>query len=156
MPSTGTTAVVEMETRVEASPEAIFGFFTEPDKMIQWMGRKAQLDPKPGGLFHCDVNGRSIASGSFLEVDPPRRVVFSFGWERGESVVEPGSSTVEVTLEPDGDATTVRLVHRDLPNEDSASSHREGWRHYIDRLCIVAAGGDPGGDPWADPERAGS
>jgi uncharacterized protein YndB with AHSA1/START domain len=143
-------------TRVEASPEAIFGFFTEADKMIQWMGREAQLDPQPGGLFHCDVNGRSVASGTFLEVEPPHRVVFSFGWERGESVVRPGASTVEVTLEADGDATTVRLIHRDLPSEEAAGSHREGWSHYLNRLVIVAAGGDPGVDPWQDPDRAGS
>jgi uncharacterized protein YndB with AHSA1/START domain len=145
-----------MATRVEASPEAIFGFFTEPDKMIQWMGRDAQLEPRAGGLFRCDVNGRSIASGTFLEVEPPRRIVFSFGWERGESVVEPGSSTVEVTLEPDGDATTVRLIHRDLPSEDAASSHREGWSHYFDRLAVAAVGGDPGEDPWLDSNRAAS
>lgn len=155
MPDTGTIAAVEVATRVEASPETIFGFFTEPDKMIQWMGREAQLDPRPGGNFRCDLGGRRIASGSFLEVDPPRRVVFSFGWESGESVVRPGASRVEVTLEPDGDGTTVRLVHSDLPSEDSAGSHRQGWEHYIERLAVAAGGDDPGEDTWTDLKRAG-
>jgi uncharacterized protein YndB with AHSA1/START domain len=155
VPGTETTAAVEVATRIDASPEAIFGFFTEPDKMIQWMGREAQLEPRPGGLFRCDINGRHIAAGTFLEVDPPHRVVFSFGWEGEESSVRPGASRIEVTLEPDGEGTNVRLVHSDLPTEDSAGSHRHGWEHYIERLAVAAPGDHPGEDPWANPERAG-
>ena len=155
MPSTETGAAVEVTTRIAATPETVFGFFTEPDKMIQWMGRDAQLEPRPGGTFRCDLNGRHIAAGSYLEVDFPHRILFSFGWEADDSTVRPGASTIEVTLEPDGDATNVRLVHRDLPDEESRQSHSHGWEHYTQRLAIAAAGGDPGADPWADPENAG-
>ena len=74
--------------------------------MIQWMGRDAQLDPRPGGALplrrqRAPHRLRLLPRGGILR----DRVVFSFGWEREESIVEPGTSTVEVTLEPDGDAT---------------------------------------------------
>lgn len=154
MPSAETGAVVEVTTRIAASPETIFDFFTDSYKMVQWMGRDTQLEPEPGGLFRCDMNGRNIARGAYVEVDRPRRVVFTWGWEAEDSPTRPGSSTVEVTLEPDGDATNVRLVHRDLPDEGSRESHGQGWRHYAERLAIAAAGGDPGDDPWATPEGA--
>ena len=154
MPSTETGAAVEVATRIDAGPETVFDFFTDPDKMVQWMGRDVQLEPTPGGLFRCDINGRNIGRGTYLEVDRPRRVVFTWGWESEESPVRPGESTVEVTLEPDGDGTIVRLLHRDLPDEPSREAHGHGWRHYAERLGVAAAGGDPGEDPWGTPEGA--
>ncbi len=152
--SAETGAAVEVEVRIGASPETVFDFFTDPDKMIQWMGRTAELDPRPGGGFRCDINGRNVASGNYVVLDPPRRVVFTWGWEGEESVTTPGSSTVEILLDPDGDGTHLRLIHRDLPNAESAERHRHGWEHYAERLALVAAGGDPGADPWATPEGA--
>ena len=53
-----------------------------------------------------------------------------------------------VELVPAGEGTTVRFVHRDLPNAEAAESHTHGWDHYLERLAIAAAGGDPGADPW--------
>lgn len=120
--------------------------------MIQWMGRAAELDPRPGGTFSCDINGRDVASGEYVEVDPPRRAVFTWGWGGEDSIAKPGSSTVEVTLAPDEDGTRLRLTHRDLPSEESAERHGHGWRHYTERLAAVASGEDPGVDPWATPE----
>ncbi len=141
-----------MEVRIAASPETVFDFFTDPDKMIQWMGRSAELEPRPGGTLRCDINGRDVARGSYVELDPPARIVFTWGWEGEEPTVAPGGSTVEVVLSPDGDGTQLRLAHRDLPSAESAERHGHGWSHYVERLGVLAAGGDPGVDPWADPE----
>ena len=124
MPSAETKAVVEVEVRIAASPETVFDFFVDPDKMIQWMGRSVRLDPRPGGEFHCDMNGVNIAGGEYLELEPPSRAVFTWGWEGEDASVEPGGSTVEVLLAPDGDGTHLRLIHRDLPTEESARETR--------------------------------
>jgi uncharacterized protein YndB with AHSA1/START domain len=153
MASAETAAVVERELRIDAAPETVYGFFVEPDRMIQWMGRNAELDPRPGGIFRVDLNGRHITRGEFIELDPPNRVVFTFGWEGDTSIVKPGTSTVEVSLTADGEGTLMRFSHRDLP-EDSRGSHGHGWDHYFERLVIAAAGGDPGEDPWRTPEGA--
>lgn len=154
MASAETGAAVEVETRVAASPETVFEFFTDPGKMIQWMGRAADLDARPGGVFRCDINGRDAAAGEFVAVEPPRRVVFTWGWEAADAVTAPGSTTVEVLLEPDGEGTQVRLIHRDLPGAEVAEKHRQGWEHYAERLALAAAGENPGADPWATPEGA--
>jgi uncharacterized protein YndB with AHSA1/START domain len=150
--SAETGAAVEVETRIAASPETVFEYFTDPDKMIQWMGRSADLDPRPGGGFRCDINGRDVAGGKYVELDPPRRAVFTWGWEGDDPVVALGSSTVEVLLAADGDGTRLRLVHRGLPSAESAEKHRLGWQHYTERLETAAAGGDAGADPWATPD----
>lgn len=154
MANAETGAAVEVETHVAASPETVFEFFTDPDKMIQWMGRAAELEARPGGVFRCDINGRDVAGGEYVEIDPPRRVVFTWGWESADSITAPGSTTVEVMLEPAEEGTQVRLVHRDFSATEVAEKHRHGWEHYAERLAVAAAGGDPGADPWATPDGA--
>ena len=143
--------VVEREVRIAARPETVFEFFVDPAKMVQWKGRKTDLEPRPGGTYRVEINDQAIASGEYLEIEAPTRVVFTWGWEgqeSGEFAVPPGSSRVEVDLMPDGDGTLVRLRHLDLP-EGSREIHGEGWDHYLGRLAKAAAGEDPGPDPNA-------
>lgn len=139
---------LEREVRIAARPEAIFPFFTEPELMARWMGSEVETDPRPGGAHRIAVTDERVASGEYLEVCPPDRVVFTWGWETPESPVRPGTSTVTITLTPDGHHTIVKLVHSDFPSEDSALAHGNGWDHYLPRLVIAAPGGDPGPDPW--------
>jgi uncharacterized protein YndB with AHSA1/START domain len=135
------------EVRIDASPHEVFAYFTDPDKMIVWKALEATLDPRPGGVFWIDVTGRDVARGEYVEIDPPRRVVFTFGWESEGSPLPPGASTVEITLVPDGDGTLLRLVHTGVPETIRAGS-TAGWDHYLPRLVVAAEGGDPGADPW--------
>ena len=139
---------VEREVRIAASPETIFPFFTDPEKMVRWKGATATLDARPGGIYRVDVTGRDMARGEYVEVTPPTRVVFTWGWEDEGNPVPPGSSTVEITLIPDGAETIVRLRHFGLSAEDGGK-HAGGWDHYLERLTIAAPGGDPGKDAWA-------
>ena len=142
---------VEREVLIAARPETVFEFFTDPEKQVLWRGRRAELDPRPGGIYRVEISDQIVGSGEFLEVHAPSRVVFSFGWEgqeagQGEHGVPPGSSRVEVTLAPEGEGTLVRLRHLDLP-EQAREMHGQGWQLYLDRLQIAATGGDPGADP---------
>ncbi len=140
--------VVDVEVRIPAKPETVFAFFTDPEKMTRWKRVEAMLQPTPGGVYRVNINGRDIALGRYVEVVPGSRVVFTWGWERQESSVPPGSSTVEVSLTPDGDGTIVRLRHLGLAAA-ARDAHREGWEHYLPRLVVAASGDDPGPDPWA-------
>jgi uncharacterized protein YndB with AHSA1/START domain len=142
------TGVVQREIRIEAAPEVVFDFFTDPALLLRWKGIDAQLEPRAGGVYRVVVNARSTVRGEFVEVVPHSRVVFTWGFEEPDATVPPGASTVEVTLTPDGDGTLLRLVHRDLP-EPSRAQHDKGWEHFLGRLRSAAAGDDPGPDPWA-------
>jgi uncharacterized protein YndB with AHSA1/START domain len=143
------TAVYERTLSIAASPETVWEFFVDPEKLTRWKGMRADLDPTPGGVYRCEVIPGHTALGEFVELDPPRRLVFTWGWE-GQEAVAPGTSTSEVELTPEGAGTSLRFVHRDLPNAEALASHAEGWDHYLDRLEIAAAGGDPGEDPWVE------
>jgi uncharacterized protein YndB with AHSA1/START domain len=133
--------------RIAASPEEVFPYLTDASLIVRWMGDWADLQPHTGGRFVLDVNGVPVR-GRYLAVEPPQRVVFSWG-AAGNDTLPPGSTTVEITLRADGDETVVELVHRDLPPEEVAQ-HGVGWGHFLDRLVIAAAGGEPGPDPWAE------
>lgn len=138
---------VEREVHIDAPPETVFAFLVDARKMETWMGVEVSFEARPGGLFRVDVNGDDVARGRVLEVVPPRRVVYSWGWE-GSRTVPPGSSRVEIVLTPEDGGTRLRLVHSGLP-APAADRHGEGWTHYVGRLCVAAGGGDPGPDPWA-------
>jgi uncharacterized protein YndB with AHSA1/START domain len=138
--------VIEREIRIAARPETVFAYFTDPGKMTQWMGARAELEPRPGGVYRVDINGKDVACGEYLEVTPYSRIVFTWGWEA--SPLPPGSTTVEVTLTAEGEHTVVRLRHLGLP-PDQRPIHLQGWEHYLSRLTAAAEGRDLGPDPWA-------
>lgn len=146
---------VEQEVRIAARPETVFSFLTDPEKITRWKGISATLDPRPGGLYRVDINGRDVVSGKYVEVVPFSRVVFTWGWEGEHSALPPGTSTVEITLIPDGDGTLLRLRHLDLP-ADQRDLHAQGWSHYLPRLAVAAEGRDPGPDPLASAEQMGT
>jgi len=137
--------VIEQEIRVDAPPEVVFRYFTDPQKMRHWSGVDHTLDARPGGVYRVEMDADHVAEGEFVEVDPPHRVSFTWGWRDEDQLVAPGSSTVEVTFVPDGEGTIVRLVHRGLPAA-AVEPHAAGWRHYLARMAVAAAGGDPGPD----------
>ncbi|MGE3844462.1 MAG: SRPBCC domain-containing protein [Vicinamibacterales bacterium] len=138
---------VEREIRIAARPEVVFQYFVDPVKMIEWKGVDAALDARPGGVYRVNVTGREIAVGEYVEVVPYERIVFTWGWEPGHDI-PPGSTTVEVTLTPDGDGTILRLRHSGLTGE-AIMQHTVGWDHFLPRLAEAASGGNPGPDPWA-------
>ncbi len=74
-------------------------------------------------------NGATVV-GRFLELLPPRRVVFTYGWEDGRLGVPPESTTVEIDLVEHEGATTVRLVHHGLPPE-AVADHERGWAYFL-------------------------
>jgi uncharacterized protein YndB with AHSA1/START domain len=139
---------VELSVRLDAPPEDVFPYLTEPDRYVRWQGVKAELDPRPGGTYRVWMDASTVARGEFVEVDPPRRVVFTWGWE-GNERVPPGSTIVELTLEAEGDATILSLRHTGLPDGEAAAMHEEGWRFFTARLDRAVLGEDPGPMPPA-------
>ena len=143
-----TETAIERELVIAASPETVWELLVDPAKASVWMGMQSWSAPTPGGLYRVEVIPDNIARGEYVELDPPNRLVFSWGWEADGNPVPPGSSLVEFELTPEGEGTRLRFVHSGLPTAEAAGSHSHGWDHYFERLAIAAAGGDPGPDPW--------
>jgi uncharacterized protein YndB with AHSA1/START domain len=137
----------EMDVELPAPVDEVFRHLTNPAAMVRWMGQHASLEPTAGGNFEVDINGIPIR-GRYLEVEPPHRVVVSWG-VAGSGEMPPGATTVEFVLTATPAGTHLHLTHRNLP-PSQAPAHGIGWTHFLDRLLILAAGADPGPDPW-DP-----
>ena len=137
--------LIQREMTIDADAATVFAFFTDPDRLIRWIGVSAELEPERGGIMMIDVKPGLVARGEFKEVVPVSRLAYTWGWEGGEKV-PPGSSLIEIDLVPKNGTTLVRFTHSGLPANEVAP-HRDGWNHYLNRLTIAAAGGDPGPDP---------
>ena len=125
--------------RIAASPETVFDYLVDPVRFVLWMGVAANLDPRPGGGYHITVGPDAVAAGEYRVVDPPRRLVFTWGW-RGDPDVPAGSTTVEILLTPDEEGTRLELRHSGLPGKQSRTRHSEGWEMFLDRLTALIGG----------------
>jgi uncharacterized protein YndB with AHSA1/START domain len=128
---------VEIRRRLSAPPSRVFDWWTEPDLLERWMTPsgmcEATVDARQGGAFRIVMSGEGIVIehvGTFLEIDRPRRLVFT--WMSPYTGARPSLVTVE--LEPeDGGGTELRLVHTELP-EEAVASHGGGWGTMLGRL----------------------
>jgi uncharacterized protein YndB with AHSA1/START domain len=156
------TAAVEVTVHVAATPQNVFPYFTDPARYVQWMGSQATLDPVPGGTYRIHASDGFRAAGTFLQVEPPHRVAFTWGFADDDaarhvlhepteassaSAMPAGSTRVTVTLDAEGGGTRVTLRHEDLRSDELRDGHRVAWQTYLHRLTIRAVGGDPGPDP---------
>src|SRR5207244_12660297 len=110
----GTMAEFTTSIDIDAPPDVVFAHLVSAERMVSWMGQHAHLEPVPGGEFAVDVNGYLIR-GQYLEIDPPRRVVLSWGMAGAEDL-PPGASRVEFVLTPTASGTNLNLRHTGLPD----------------------------------------
>ena len=141
---------VVKEIYIAAVAEEIFPYLTNPQLYVSWMGLDARIDPRPGGAYQINLNGIDSVIGEYLEVDPPRRIKFTWSCIGRDNTIPDDLSVVEMELIPRGDGTLLRLTHRG-PDREGRDRHDAGWDHYLGRFAVVLGGKDPGPDPKADP-----
>jgi uncharacterized protein YndB with AHSA1/START domain len=135
------TVTLEQTVRIAAPPETVWRFWTEPERICQWWGADASVVLEPGGTFRVVMESGPVMRGTFAELDPPHRLVFTFGWEGNApgTALAPGSTRVEVTLTRDAEETVLVLRHFDMP-ATHAPDHETGWKYFVgQRLPAVAA-----------------
>lgn len=134
-----TMRTIRQTIRIDAAAEIVYQYWVDPERMCEWWGAKAHLDARPGGACRVEMEQGPIMVGEYLELVPHERIVFTFGWEQNEpgTLLAPGSTRVDVMLQPDGDATILTLVHSDVP-DSHADDHDKGWSHYLAVLAATA------------------
>ena len=136
------TNVVEQTLRISARAETVWKYWTDPQRMCDWWGAAADLEPRPGGVCRVEMAGGPVMVGEYLELVPFERLVFSFGWEPSDAVpaIAPRGSRVEVTLIEDAGDTILTLRHSGLPDE-LAELHASGWSHFLPLLVAAVDDG---------------
>jgi uncharacterized protein YndB with AHSA1/START domain len=132
------TLLVEREVVIAAPGDVVWACWTDPVRVVRWMGRTASIDLVPGGAIRIEDGNGAVMVGEILEVDQPRRLVFTWGWEDPAETIRPGGSRVEVELDELPEGTRVRVRHHGLPPAE-ATGHAEGWDYFLGRLGEAAA-----------------
>ena len=132
---------VRLTRRIDARPETVFCLIADPAGMSAWLEGEAEFQPEAGSPFTLRFpQYQMVIAGSVVEVDPPRKMVLTWGVAEGQNSewFAPGASTLSMELEPDGNGTLIHLVHSDLPIEAVMEEHEGGWRYHITRLQVRA------------------
>jgi uncharacterized protein YndB with AHSA1/START domain len=156
VPPTGEAVGVAAEltvhrARVLRAPRAVvFRMHAEPDRLARWWGPKGftapsiELDVRVGGRYRIEMQppegARFFLSGEFREVDPDRRLVYTFRWEDPDP--DDRETVVDFSLRDRGAATALTVDQGVFATEARRALHDQGWGDAIERLHAAIAGGD--------------
>lgn len=138
-----TEHAVVVSTRIEAERSTVWSFFSDPTRFAAWIGAFAggpalpgtAIDPCVGGAVAVEYPHSAGARGEIVEMQAPRRIVFTWGYQDGTHGMAAGASRVEITLAEETDGTRVELRHTGIPSAEARSGHRGGWTHYVSVLA---------------------
>jgi uncharacterized protein YndB with AHSA1/START domain len=145
---------VTFELDLPAPAEQVFDMFTDPSRLVTWIGLSADLQARPGGRFRFEITPGQFCEGQYVVVDRPHRLVFTWGWTDPGFGLPPGTSRVEVTLTSAHDGagrTRLRLVHTGLAG-DLGVLHEDGWSRFLARLAAMVDGRGPAAYPQERPD----
>jgi len=139
--------VLRLERLIAAPPEHVFELWTEPEQMVKWWGPEGYdipvhaLDVRPGGRWRTTMrhaSGRELTvSGMYRNIEPPRRLVFTWGWE-DEKGVRGHETEVTVTFEATPGGTRLVLLQQTFETKESRDRHSHGWSSTFNKLAKAA------------------
>jgi uncharacterized protein YndB with AHSA1/START domain len=142
----GPVAAVHVARTFPAPRERVFRAWTESEAVCQWFGgplgstESVEADVRVGGSYRITfklppTRRKVYLVGTFLEVDPPERLVYTFAWEKMPILAfRMGDSKVTVQFREQGSGTEVRLTHELLDKRRLLAFHRFGWNSSLGRL----------------------
>ena len=130
--------------QIRAPAARLFDAWTRPEQLKAWWGPRsvtcvgAQIDLRVGGgyrISHQVADGSALSiSGTFQQIDPPRRLIYTWRREPGPSAFE----LVTVSFEPVGGATNVTVLHERIFDADARRTHDQGWKECLEALDVFA------------------
>ena len=127
---------VQITRVLAAPPERVWEAFTRPETLAAWFW-PARLKPtvsaevRVGGAYRIEGTGMAV-SGVYLEIEPLRRLVFSWRWDSDET-----ESLVTLEFEASGGKTVLALRHDRLAGDADRDNHAQGWNDCLDRLSSL-------------------
>src|SRR4051812_42975729 len=128
---------VDRVVTIHATPETVFRFFTDSARWAGWWGAGSTIDATPGGKVYIRHPGGVESLGEVLEVIPPERIAFTYGFASGKPI-PPGSSRVTIRLAPDEAGTRLHLIH-EFPDAAARDEHVQGWRFQLSMFSNLVA-----------------
>ena len=120
---------------LDAGPDQVWRALTDPAALAAWfwperLSPTAEVDLEEGGRYRiASPPADMAASGKFVELEAPRRLVCTWGWDG-----EDAETLVTIVLAPAGGGTRLDLVHEGFADEQARDDHVQGWTDCLDRL----------------------
>jgi uncharacterized protein YndB with AHSA1/START domain len=122
---------LERSIVIHAPRGTVFSYFTDTERWARWWGQGSTIEPRAGGAVHIVHPGGVQVAGEVLEIDPPSRIVFSYGYVSG-SPMPAGASIVTLQLEDDREGTRLTLSHAFAEeHEQVRNDMAQGWRYQL-------------------------
>jgi len=122
---------------IRARRETVFRYFTDSARWATWWGAGSTIEAKVGGKVFVRYPNAVEASGEVLEIEPPRRIVYTFGYASGDPVGV-GESRIAITLDEVAEGTRLELVHA-FADAAARDPHVQGWRYQLSVFANVVA-----------------
>jgi uncharacterized protein YndB with AHSA1/START domain len=132
-------ARLQVVRRFDAAAERVFDAWLDPGTAAKWLFATAsgqmirvEIDPRVGGLFNFTRrDGDDVEHvGEYLEIDRPRRLVFTFSVPKYSTQV----TRVSIDIVPLESGCELTLTHEDVLPE-WASQTEAGWGMILDSLA---------------------
>ena len=133
---------LHLEKVLQARAERVFAACVEPESLAAWWGPAGftapslDFDVREGGRYRITMqppDGEAFhLRGEFREVDPPRRLVYTFEWEEPDT--DDRETVVALSLVGDGERTTLVLDQGPFVTEARRGLHEAGWSDSLERL----------------------
>ena len=134
---------------IDAPREEVFRAWTEPDQIRSWWGPgeftcpSAEVDLRPGGSYRLAMQPAEgepfIVGGTYREVDPPARLVYSWRWETGPAA-DGSESLVSIEFHDRDGKTALVLTHTDFPASHGPAPYQMGWEGGLAKFEALFAG----------------
>jgi uncharacterized protein YndB with AHSA1/START domain len=134
--------VLDLACVLHAARARVFRALIDPRELPRWWGPhgfttpEMERDPVVGGRYRLTMQppegGAFHLSGQFLEIDPPRRLVFTFRWDEPDP--DDRETVAVLALDDDGEATRLSLSQGEFATEARLDLHRAGWADSLERL----------------------
>lgn len=122
---------------IRARPDVVFEFLTETPRWADWWGAGSSIDARPGGRMRIRHPNGVEVTGEVLEVSPPERIVFTYGYESGKPI-PPHGSRVTLRLDSHPRGTLLQLTH-EFADAQVRDEHVQGWRFQLSLFANVIA-----------------
>ena len=148
-PKPSAEAAVRVSRTFQASRQRVYKAWTDPELLIRWFieddseMQVRELDLRVGGRWRFDgtERGRPWAlEGTFREVVPPDRLVYTWKWADEPALGGPGDTLVTVEFRERGPgATEVTVTQEGFTTAVARGEHERGWIGCLERVGIIVA-----------------
>ncbi len=145
--------ILRMTRTFDATPDRVFAAWTDPEQFGAWFGPAGmttvmcEIDAKVGGEWRLIGEGKNIpgraagparpkVSGKYLEIEPPRRLVFTFAWHEKDDFASPRGRETIVTIQfkPVDQRTEMIFTQAVFDDQQSLAAHNRGWTESFDKF----------------------